>query len=132
MNHELILSSVHPDLACAVALGLVENSRLVAGVDAVTVLDAHRQPLGTIRDWLRADEPLHEATREYLLDRREANLTSVRRPGQSGWAAASTARTRDVATQRACQARERARTLLAERGVFDLARRAGLPVLGTD
>jgi hypothetical protein len=130
MSRGLILGQLDRDLACAVALGLVESPRVAANPDAVTVLDAHMRPVGTLRGWLDGDDPLDAATRDYLRARTEANLTTTPRPGQAPWVAAAAIRTRDAANQRARAARERARDLLAQRGTFAQAHAAGLPVLG--
>ena len=132
MSQPLILQQLDRDLACAVALALVEHPRVVASLEAVTLHDAQMRPLGTERDWLRGDDALVKATRDYLGARREANQATVRRPGQTGWAAASGIKARDAATARAVQARELGRGLLAERGVLARARAAGLKVLGVD
>src|ERR1700732_1069868 len=67
MSSELILGRVHPDLACAVALAIVEDPSIVATVEALTVHGPGMRPLGTVRGWLRADDPLHAATNQYLL-----------------------------------------------------------------
>ena len=129
MSRGLILGQLDKDLACAVALGLVESPRVAANPEAVTVHDAHMRPLGTVRGWLEGDDPLDVATREYLQARREANLTTTPRPGQAPWMAAAAIRTRDAANQRARTARERARALLGQRGTFAAARAAGLTVI---
>jgi hypothetical protein len=129
MSRGLILGQLDPDLACAVALGLVESPRVAANPEAVTVLDASMRPVGTVRGWLDGDDPLDVATREYLQARREANLTTTPRPGQAPWMATAAIRTRDAANQRAREARERARALLNQRGTFATARAAGLPVI---
>jgi hypothetical protein len=78
----------------------------------------------TQTNWLNGDDPLDEATRDYLKARREA-MQNGPRPAQSGWAAASAARARDTANQRALQARARARQILEQRGVIN---QAGLTV----
>jgi hypothetical protein len=129
MSRGLILGQLDQDLACAVALGLVENPRVAANPDAITVHDGAMRPLGTVRGWLDGDDPLDGATRDYLQARREANATTAPRPGQAPWVAAAAIRTRDGANQRARAARERARDLLAQRGTFAQARAAGLKVL---
>jgi hypothetical protein len=125
----LILGQLDRDLACAVALGLVESPRVAANPDAVTVLDEYMRPVGTVRGWLDGDDPLDVATREYLRARIEAYQTTRPRPGQPPWMAAAAIRTRDAANQRARAARDRAREALAQRGTLDTARAAGLPVI---
>jgi hypothetical protein len=129
VGRPLILGQLDPDLACAIALGLVEHPRVVANQEAVTVHDACMRPLGTARNWLDPEDALDAATHDYLGARREAGLTTVPRPGQSAWGAASAARTRDLATRRAVQARQVGLRLLAERGTLAHARAAGLNVL---
>jgi hypothetical protein len=132
MSRDRILGQLDRDLACAVALGLVEDPRVVANLDVITLHDAFMRPLGAERDWLRGDDPLDAATRDYLQARREAAMTTVYRPGQSAWGAASAIKARDGATSRARQARDLGRALLAERGVLARARQAGLKLLGID
>jgi len=129
VSRGLILGKLDRDLACAVALGLVESPHVAANPDAVTVLDEYMQSVGTLRGWLDGDDPLDAATREYLRSRIEAYQTTTPRPGQPPWMAAAAIRTRDAANQRARAARERGRALLAERGTLDVARAAGLPVI---
>jgi hypothetical protein len=129
MSRGLILGQLDRDLACAVAVGLVESPRVAANPDAVTVHDAHMRPLGTVRGWLDGDDPLDVATREYLQARRDANQTTTPRPGQPPWMAAAAIRTRDAANQCARAARTRARDLLTQRGTFAQARAAGLKVI---
>jgi hypothetical protein len=133
MSSELLFGQLHPEIACAVALAIVEDPRVVANVDSLTFHDPGMRPLGTIAGWLNGDDPLRQATREYLQAKREASMTTMRGPGGgSGWAAASAARTRDAANQRARQARERGRALLAERGVLAYARNKGLKFIGVE
>jgi hypothetical protein len=126
-----LLGQLDRDLACAVALGLVEDTRIVANLESVTWHDNRMRPLGTVRDWL-GDDPLDVATRDYLRAKREASMTTVRRPGQTGWGVASNVKTRDLANERARAARDQARALLTERGVFAAARRAGLKLMGVE
>jgi hypothetical protein len=132
MTGNLLLGRVHPDLACAIALGFVEEPSVVVNLETVTVHDARRQPLGAARDWLDPADPLHAATREYLAARRDAGATTAPRPGQTGWAAAAAVKQREAAIGRAHEARARARTLLAERGFLAHARQAGLRLVGVD
>jgi hypothetical protein len=131
-NRTPILGQLDRDVACAVALAIVEHPNVIANLDSVTLLDASMRPLGTEPNWLGGDDPLDTLTRDYLRARREASTASVRRPGQTGWAAASAVKTRDEAIRRAQQARERGRALLVERGVIAGARQAGLKVLAAD
>ena len=131
MARGLILGQLEPDTACAVALALVEMPRVVVSLEAVTLHDAHMRPLGTARDWL-TDDPLDAAVRDYLRAKREANMTTARRPNQPPWVAAAAVKTRDQATHRALAARDAGRLLLEERGFFAKARKAGLKVIGVD
>jgi hypothetical protein len=127
-----ILGQFDRDLACAVALSLVEYPHIIANLNALTLLDAGMRPVGTEHDWLRGDDPLDVATREYLAARRDASLASVRRPGQTGWASASAVKTREEANSRARRARDLGRSLLIERGVIAHARRTGLKLIDVD
>lgn len=127
MTREAILEDVDRDLACAVALGIVEYPRVIALLDAVTVHDAAMRPICTQRDWLDGTDPLDVATREYLMARREAMGAGAKKLG-AGWAAAGAARQRDTAIIRANEAKAQGRALLIERGVLDRARTAGLKV----
>lgn len=128
MSRDLILGELHPDLVCAVALGIVEHPRVVLTLEAVTLNDARLQSLGTQTNWLGTDDPLDMITREYLQARREAMQASAKRPGGS-WEAAKASKAREAANMRATQAKARGRSLLAERGVLAHARRLGLVVM---
>jgi len=132
MREGLLLGQVPRDVACAVGLGVVDDPRVVVTVESVTLYDNRLRPVGTLPNWLDGDDPLDLATREYLRARREANMTTAPRPGQSAWSFASAARTRDAANQRAHQARAAGRRLLTERGVLRYARTAGLTVMALD
>ncbi len=132
MNSKLLLGTVPHELACAVALGIVEDPHIAPNADAVTVYDAHMRPLGTVPNWLAGNDPLDAATRDYLRAKREATMTTVRRPGQSAWNYSAATRARDGANERARQARALGRGLLAERGVLDYAQGNGLRVMTLD
>jgi hypothetical protein len=132
MSRGLLLGHVPRDVACAVALGVVEDPRVVVTLEAVTLYDAAHRPLGTLPNWLAGDDPLDVATRDYLRARQEASMTTVRRPGQTAWNYATGAKTRDAANGRAREARERGRALLAERGVLAYARGAGLKLIAAE
>ncbi len=131
MRHDLILGQLDRDLACAIALNLVEEPGVVANLESITLHDSHMRPLGTVRDWL-SDDSLDVATRDYLHARREASTAGMRRPGQTGWAVASGIKARDAANERARLARDLGRTLLVERGILAAAKRAGLKLLGVE
>ena len=128
MSRDLILNELSPDWACAIALGLVENPRVVVSLDAVTLYDAHMRPLGTQANWLSPDDPLDQVTREYLQARREAMAVNQKR-SRAAWAAANAHKLREAANQRAAQAKMRGQGFLAERGVLKQARAAGWTVL---
>jgi hypothetical protein len=132
MSSDLLFGQLHPDVACAIALAIVEDPRVVANVDSLTLHDKNMRPLGTISGWLNSDDPLRVVTRDYLQAKREASMTTMRRPGETGWAAASAARTRDGANQRAREARDLGRALLAERGALAHARNSGLKLIGVE
>jgi hypothetical protein len=132
MNRGLLLGHIPRDLACAVALGFVEDARVVTTPEAVTLYDDRRRPLGTLPNWLAGNDPLDVATRDYLLAKRDASMTTTRRPGQSAWGYATAARTRDAANERARNARDVGRGLLAERGVLAYARTAGLKLIAAE
>jgi hypothetical protein len=132
MSSALILGQLHPDMACAIALAIVEDSRVVANLEGITLHDVAMRPLGTHRGWLEGNDPLIVATREYMRAKREATMTTAPRPGQSGWGAASAAKTRDTANARAREARDRGRALLAESGILAHARQTGLKLVGAE
>ena len=119
--------ALHPDLACAIGLGLVDDPDVTASLETLVVTDPRTRTARTLSGWLSGTDPLVMATREYLTARRDAML-SVPRPTQSGWAASSTVRVREAATARANQARARGLRLLRERGVLQHARQIGLTV----
>jgi hypothetical protein len=131
MNREMILGQIHPDMACAIALGILEDCRIIVNLEAITVHDGQMRPLGTTRNWLSDSDPLDVVTREYLLSRRQASMTDPL-PRQGSWAAASSQKTREESLERAKRARDRGNSLLAERGVLAYARRSGLKLIGVD
>ena len=115
MARELILGQLHPDLACAIALGVVDNPQVTVTVDSITLTDPQRGNTRTLSAWL-GDDPLDQATREYLTARRDAMLHGQKARGP-GWAGAAAIKARDQANARAIQARNRAREILQQRGV---------------
>jgi hypothetical protein len=129
MNREMILGQIHPDMACAIALGILEDTRVTVNLEAITVHDTQMRPIGTVRNWLSDDDPLDLATHEYLQARRQAAMTDPL-PRQGAWAAASSQKNREDALERAKRARDRGNSLLAERGVLAHARRSGLKLIG--
>jgi hypothetical protein len=131
MRPDLILGQFDRDLACAIALNFVEDPRVVANLDCITLHDVNMRLVGSERDWL-GDDPLEATTRDYLQARRDASLAKVSRPGQPAWGMASGVKARDAANEKARQARDLGRALLAERGTLAAARRAGRKLLGVD
>jgi hypothetical protein len=132
MNRDRILGQLDRDLACAIALGLVEGPHVVANLESVSLHDEPMRLLGSVRNWLDGDDPLDAATRDYLRAKRDASAAAVRRPGQAPWGMAAAVKARDLANERARQARDLGRMLLAERGVLAQARRAGMKLVGAD
>jgi hypothetical protein len=124
----LILGKVEPDLACAIALEFVECPRISANLEGVTLYDERLQRIGAETDWLRAEDPLHQLTRECLVAKREMHRSTIRPGNTGGWAAATAAKNREKYVKQALEAKIKARVLLQERGVFDLARKAGMTV----
>jgi len=127
MSPSLAGAALHPDLACAIALGVVDNPNVTASLDALVVTDPRLRTSRRQDGWLAGGDALIVATREYLTARRDAML-SAPRPGQAAWSASAAAKTRDTANVRANQARARALQLLQQRGVLHFARRNGLTV----
>ena len=119
--------SLHPDVACAIALGVVDNPNVTASLDALVVVDARTRTTRTETGWLAGADVLVVATREYLTARRDAMLNAPRST-QSGWAASATVKARETANIRANQARNAALKILQDRGVLHHARRAGMTV----
>ena len=58
-----ILGRLDRDLVCAVALALVEYPQVIVNLEAVTLLDARMQPLGTEPGGLGGNDPLDTLTR---------------------------------------------------------------------
>jgi hypothetical protein len=118
---------LHPDMACAIALGVVDNPNVTASLDALIVVDARLRTTRTVTGWLDGADALAVATREYLTARRDAMLNGPR-PTQSGWAASATVKARETANIRANLARSTALKILQDRGVLHHARRNGMTV----
>jgi hypothetical protein len=118
---------LHSDIACAIALGVVDNPNVTATLDALVVTDPQLRTTRTQSGWLEGTDPLVVATRNYLTGRRDAMLNGPR-PTQTGWAAASAVRAREAASARANQARSTALKILQTRGVLHHARRAGMTI----
>ncbi len=81
--------ALRPDVACAIALGVVDNPNVTASLDALIVTDPRLRTTSTQTGWLNGADELIAATREYLTARREAMLHGPR-PTPSGWAATAT------------------------------------------
>jgi len=109
---------------------MIESPQVVVNLESITLHDNNMRPVGTQSKWLESDDPLDQATREFLTARREASQASIPRPGITPWVAAANAKTRTLANDRAVQAKNRARCLLAERGVLAQAQRLGLKFIG--
>ncbi len=116
------------DLACAVALGLVEHPRLHANARQVTLLDQRGQALSVHPNWLSPADPLQQLTLDYLRARDEAHRTTDR-PTHGGWSAAAGVKVREDAVLRANTAKRQATELLAERGVLVRAKNLGLRIV---
>src|SRR5260221_7537045 len=69
MSRGLILNQLDRDLACAIALGIVEQPSVVANADNITLQDAQTRIIGTEPGWLNGDDPLDAVTRAYLIAR---------------------------------------------------------------
>src|SRR5262245_11431405 len=110
-------NAIDLDLACAVAVNLVEHPMLRVTPVAVTLLDARQQTVDQVSGWASAADPLHMLARDYLMARRDAMLATTKGTG-SHWGYSGAARGRDLANRKAIQAKNQARTLLEERGVL--------------
>jgi hypothetical protein len=128
VSRELLFGHLHPDLACAVALGFVHHPGLTVTVDAITFADPQRQTSQTKTSWLGGDDPLDVITREYLGARREA-MQQVIRTGASPWVVSAARKVKETANARAVEAKQKGYQLLQERGILVHAARAGLSVL---
>ncbi len=128
MARDLLFGQLHPDLACAVALGLVHHPGISVTVNAITLADPLRRTTQTKTDWLNGDDPLDEITREYLIARHEA-MQQGTRPGQAPWVVSAARKAKETANTRAIAAKHKAYKLLEERGALSHAARSGLNVL---
>lgn len=130
MRTPLILGKIDRDLACAIALGLVQWPRVVANLNALTLCDERMQTLGSDPNWLQGDDPLDALTRDYLAARQQAMKANTRPPGYGhAWAASSANKVRDEANKTAIAARAKAVLLLNERGTLTAAKKQGLHVV---
>jgi hypothetical protein len=118
---------LHTDLACAIALGVVDNPNITASLDSLVIVDARLRTTRTVTGWLNGADALAVATREYLTARRDAMLSGSR-PGQSAWAASAAIKARETANMRANLARNTALKILQDRGVLHHAPGAGMTV----
>ncbi len=125
-----ILGQLDRDLACAIALGVVESPRVVANAQAITLHDERMRPLGSLPGWLDTNDPLDQATRTYLVARQQAVQAGTPKIGQGGWAGSSAIKQREEANRRAIEAKKTAVQLLQERGALAAARAQGLRVIG--
>lgn len=129
MARDLILGQIPADVACAIALGFEDNHRVVVTPEAITLFDERLRTSRTQPGWLDSDDPLDQATREYLNARREAMLQGPQ-ANRSGWAGAAAIKARELANARAIQAKNRAWRILVERGFLD--RQPGLAATEPD
>ena len=72
MRPDMIFGQMPRDLACAIALGMVEAPRVGINVQSITLLDAQMRPADKVDNWLDGDDPLDVATRDYLRARQNA------------------------------------------------------------
>lgn len=121
-----MLPLLDSELACAVALGVVEHPRLIANVYQITLLDHRGQALACLQDWLQESDRLHQLTKVNLKARAEAQQANVHYDCKSCWSASSATMTSDTATQLVIQTRTLSKQLLAKRGVFTKAQSLGL------
>jgi hypothetical protein len=130
MPRGLILGKLDPDLACGIALGLVEHNFIVTNLESITIHDEDFETLGQQRDWLTDEDPLDLATRDYLTARRQALLAAHQGEADNAWAAAAGIASREEANRRAVEARATGRAILEQRRVLESARAAGMTVFG--
>jgi hypothetical protein len=130
MTRELILNKLDPDLACAIALGLIEHNFIQANLECITIRDGDFEILGEQTNWLTEEDPLDAATRDYLVARHQALLAGHHGESDDAWAAAQAIGAREEANRRAIESRTAAKAILDERRVLGSARAAGLTVLG--
>jgi hypothetical protein len=128
MRGDPILGQLDRDLACAIALAIVEKPQVHANVNVITLHDAQMRPLGSVSNWL-GDDPLDQLTRTYLEGRHQATQAGMRKLGQAGWAGSAAIKAREEGNRRANEARKKGNELLKERGVLDAARNQGLRVI---
>ena len=117
------------DIACAVALGVVEHPCVNVNYSAIVFIDPDTRSEHKQSDWLDCSDPLHRATQDYL----EARIEVLRTHStyqRAGWSNIAAVKSRELATKRANDARGRAVAMLQERKVVDVAKSAGFNVLG--
>jgi hypothetical protein len=117
MSRGLLLGELDRDLACAIALGFVQDPRVIADLECIRIRDRDLRPLASQSGWLNTSDPLDAATREYLAARREL----ARLPSSEA---------RQVAACNLIMVKQRVQKLLVARGVLRKARAAGLAVAG--
>ena len=118
------------DLACAVALGIVEAPRMVVNLHQINVLDQRGTIMQSATNWIIPSDPLHQLTRHYLEARTEAQKASSSNTYMKGYGNSTGIKSRDEANQRANLAKSKARQLLAEHGVLARAQSLGYRLLG--
>jgi hypothetical protein len=129
MRSDILFNQLPRDVACAIALGIVEAPRVGTNLHSITLLDNQMRPVGKLDKWLEGDDPLDVATREYLQARQEAVQAGVRKGYQTGWNMAASAKARELAVKRSLTAKITAKKLLEERGVLEHARQQGMHVV---
>jgi hypothetical protein len=113
----LLLGGLDRDLACAIALGFVDDPHVIADLEWIAILDADKRLRASQSGWLSTLDPLDVATREYL----RAQRALARATGE-----------RDEAARKAYAAKGRVWRLLEVRGVLRMAREAGFLVVGDE
>lgn len=120
------------DLCCAVALGFVEDSRVVPHLDKVQILNEKGEPLTQFLGWLKETDPLDAMTIGFLKTKQEASRlsaklgTGIQQLGSGQYPLIKAAHTKVV--QASIEYRQRGRSILQERGVFDKALEMGLVI----
>ena len=129
MPRDPILGLLDRDIACAIALGVVESPLVTITPEAVGIIDPRTRATRTLAGWLDGSDPLDVAVREFLQARKDAMRAAPSGAG-GAWSSASTIKNRDAANQKAIAAKNRALAFVKERNVVQSARLAGFRVMG--
>ena len=121
-------TSLNLDVACAVALGLVEHPSVNVNYTTIVFIDPESRSEYRQSDWLDCSDPLHRATQDYL-EARDEILRSQSTYQRAGWSNIGASRSRELAAKRAKDARSRGIAIVHERKVVDVAKAAGFNVL---